>query len=98
VSHTDKQYDALVRQKADLEAAKQRAQQAVQDYQDKKQQMAEMAAGAASAESLTLALAEWGIESDDDDFSGVLATDTPRPSLAEEGRKEGRLHVCPGKA
>lgn len=69
---------------AELEAARQRAQQAVQDYNDLKRQMAEMAAGAASAESLTLAFAELGIDVDDDDFPGVPATDTPGPSLAEE--------------
>ena len=69
---------------AELEAARQRAQQAVQDYNDLKRQMAEMAAGAASAESLTLAFAEWGIDVDDDDCSDVPATDTPGPSLAED--------------
>jgi alkylation response protein AidB-like acyl-CoA dehydrogenase len=83
--HTDEQYDSMMRQnEAELEAARQRAQQAVQDYNVVKRQMAEMAAGAASAESLTLAFAEWGIDVDDDEFSGVPATDTPGPSLAEE--------------
>lgn len=83
--HTDEPYNTVMRQnEAELEAARQRAQQAVQDYNDLKRQMAEMAAGAASAESLTLAFAEWGIDVDDDDFSGVPATDTPGPSLAEE--------------